>query len=81
MPCFVCGATLENVTPEADNQPYAGTVSTSPGHYGSTFWDPMSVDEELVVNLCDPCLRQRTDRLGIVTPTSRGAETYHPYTS
>lgn len=34
------------------------------GHYGSTFWDSVLGDEELVLNICDDCLRQHSERLG-----------------
>jgi hypothetical protein len=63
LPCFVCGTTLENVSEDVDNQPYRGTEFRTEGHYGSTFWDPFD-GEELILNVCDDCLRTRTDRLG-----------------
>lgn len=62
LPCFKCGKTLKNVFPEADNQPYEATVFLTEGQYGSTFWDSFD-GEELVLNVCDPCLRAHTDRL------------------
>lgn len=62
IPCFVCGAVLRNVDTAADNQPSEGTEFRTYGHYGSTFWDSLD-GEELVLNVCDPCLRARTDRL------------------
>lgn len=84
LPCLVCGAVLENVDsnwqrphghpPTDPNQPYGGTEFVTGGHYGSTFFDSFS-GEELVITVCDPCLRQRTDRLGWrrreTTPTER----------
>lgn len=72
LPCFVCGAVLENVCPDAQNQPYSGTTFWTPGHYGSTFWDPLD-DRELALNVCDPCLRSRTDRLAIYRASGNGA--------
>lgn len=64
LPCFVCGITLPNVCPDdVDNQPYGGTEFATEGHYGSTFWDSFD-GEELVLNICDACLRAHTDRLG-----------------
>lgn len=63
LPCFKCGKTLPNALSEADNQPYGGTEFHTYGHYGSTFWDNFH-GEELVLNVCDDCLREHTDRLG-----------------
>lgn len=60
--CFVCGRRLENAFADSDNQPYAGTEFRTEGHYGSTFWDSFD-GEELVLNICDPCLRAGTERL------------------
>jgi hypothetical protein len=63
LPCFVCGKRLLNVFPDiSENQPSEGTEFRTYGHYGSTFWDSFD-GEELVLNVCDPCLRERTDRL------------------
>jgi hypothetical protein len=63
LPCFVCGATLPNAFVDADNQPAGGTEFRTHGHYGSSFWDDFDGDA-LVLNICDPCLCARTDRLG-----------------
>ena len=63
LPCFKCGKVLPNVCEDADNQPYGGTEFLTEGHYGSTFWDSFDC-EELVLNVCDDCLRAHTDRLG-----------------
>lgn len=62
LPCFVCGAVLENVFDEAQNQPYGATEFRTYGGYGSTFWDSFD-GEELVLNVCDPCLEKGTTRL------------------
>lgn len=62
LPCFKCGKALKNTHIEADNQPYGGTEFRTYGHYGSTFWDSFD-GEELVLNVCDECLRQHTERL------------------
>ena len=56
LPCFKCGAALANVLDGSDNQPSEGTEFRTEGHYGSTFWDSFD-GEELVLNVCDPCLR------------------------
>lgn len=63
LPCFTCGKILENVCVDSDNQPHAGTEFRTEGHYGSTFWDSFD-GEELVLNVCDDCLRAHTERLG-----------------
>lgn len=63
LPCFVCGEELRNVFDEVDNQPSEGTEFSTYGHYGSTFWDSFD-GEKVVLNVCDDCLRSRTDRLG-----------------
>lgn len=63
LPCFVCDKTLQNVFEESTCQPYEGTVFYTEGHYGSTFWDSFD-GEELVVLICDSCLRKGSARLG-----------------
>lgn len=64
LPCFKCGETLLNVFPDEGNQPSGGTEFRTYGHYGSTFWD--SFDRtELILNVCDGCLRAHTDRLAV----------------
>lgn len=62
LPCLVCGKTLRNVDAGEENQPDEGTEFRTYGHYGSTFWDSMD-GEELVLNVCDECLRSYADRL------------------
>lgn len=64
LPCFACGAVLLNVFPTSENQPDEGTAFRTRGHYGSTFWDDFD-GEELILNICDPCLRAHTDRLAV----------------
>jgi hypothetical protein len=60
--CFVCGSSLVNVDEASENQPSGGTEFRTYGHYGSTFWDSFA-GEEVVLNVCDECLRARTDRI------------------
>jgi len=62
LPCFKCGRLLRNVCDESDNQPTEGTEFRTYGHYGSTFWDSFD-GEELILNICDPCLNEHKDRL------------------
>jgi hypothetical protein len=54
--------TLYNAVPDVDNQPSEGAEFRTYGHYGSTFWDSFN-GEELVLNICDECLRLHTSRL------------------
>lgn len=61
LPCFVCGEVLTNAF-DVDNQPQEGTEFRTYGHYGSTFWDSPD-GEELVLNICDSCLRAGKTRL------------------
>jgi hypothetical protein len=64
LPCLICGKRLPSVAINGyENQPYGGTVFATYGNYGSTFWDDFD-GEELVLNVCDDCLRERSARLG-----------------
>ena len=63
LPCFTCGTQLRNSVADVDNQPCGGTEFRTYGHYGSTFWDSFD-GEELVLNICDDCLRAAPSRLG-----------------
>lgn len=63
LPCIICGARLDNVWEHGDsNQPSEGTEFQTYGHYGSTFWDSFE-GEQLVLNICDDCLKKHSDRL------------------
>lgn len=62
LPCFKCGKTLRNAFSDQENQPEEGTEFRTYGHYGSTFWDSFD-GEELVLNICDNCLREHKERL------------------
>lgn len=63
LPCIVCGKTLQNAFQDSINQPSEGTAFTTSGHYGSTFFDSFD-GQKIEVNVCDPCLRQNTDKIG-----------------
>jgi hypothetical protein len=63
LPCLMCGKALLNSFEDSINQPEEGTEFTTYGHYGSTFWDSFE-GEELVLNVCDDCLRKHPERLG-----------------
>jgi hypothetical protein len=67
LPCFRCGETLTNVIDTQENQPCGGTEFRTHGHYGSTFWDSFN-GTELVLNVCDCCLRVYGDRLATQGP-------------
>jgi hypothetical protein len=64
LPCFKCGKDLKNVFPTSENQPDGGTEFRTLGHYGSTFWDSFD-GEELILNVCDDCLRVHSARLAV----------------
>jgi hypothetical protein len=55
-PCVRCGRVL-TLAMEGETMPWAGTVFTAPGNYGSTVFDPIMGGEELMVTICDDCLR------------------------
>jgi hypothetical protein len=63
LPCIICGTTLTNAFGDSVNQPSEGTEFQTYGHYGSTVWDSFG-GEEIAINICDECLRTRTDRIG-----------------
>lgn len=58
VPCIVCGAELENVERDANNQPYEGTAFYTHGHYGSTAFDQLN-GSMLEINICDKCLKEK----------------------
>lgn len=62
LPCISCGKVLENTWDGSINQPAEGTEFQSFGHYGSTFWDAFH-GEQIVINICDECLRTHTERI------------------
>lgn len=63
LPCFKCGQVLFNVSEDCDNQPSEGTEFRTTGHYGSTFWDVIDGNEDLILNICDACLNKHKDKL------------------
>lgn len=76
LPCFSCGRTLSSAIPGEDNQPSEGTEFRTYGHYGSTFWDSFD-GAALVLNVCDPCLREHGNRLA-TQAKPRQVTTYAP---
>lgn len=59
LPCIACGAKLESAAPDSGqgNQPSDGLCFHTPGHYGSTEFDPMD-GSVLEVSICDACVRR-----------------------
>lgn len=65
--CIVCGYQPEKAYNGCtDNQPYKATVFASTGHYGSTFFDPMTSGEFIEINICDECLNRAIDKQQIL---------------
>lgn len=67
VPCLVCGKNLKPVDP-GSTQPVGALMFLGHGQYGSDF-DPFD-GTELQVNVCDPCLRERSDRVLHVRTTT-----------
>ena len=61
LPCIVCHKALEPVNNTTVNQPNGGTSFCTPGHYGSTAFDPMD-GSILEINICDLCLVEAAKR-------------------
>ena len=62
LPCIVCDKALYEAFEGCSfNQPLDGVEFTSPGHYGSTHWDPMDEHVELAINVCDECLKAKRE--------------------
>lgn len=87
LPCIVCGVVKEPVfkdgvglsTPrypeQWEHQPYGATTFYTHGHYGSTFWDSFD-GEQLVVCICDDCLRKNHARLTVIKEKRRHPTVY-----
>lgn len=65
LPCIVCGKQLVNVLGEG-NQPEDGLACTTPGHYGSTVFDPID-GNYLEFNVCDLCMVRAGDQGRVLT--------------
>ena len=64
-PCFACGQKLAHAFTDESynhNQPSGGIAFTSPGHYGTTFFDP-SDNTTIEINICDTCLDRNKDKI------------------
>lgn len=63
LPCAVCGTQLEAALGDCGgiNQPHGGTAFYSPGHYGSTIFDPMD-GSTIEITICDSCVSDIRDK-------------------
>ncbi len=80
LPCIICNKSLTNVGHDNRyNQPNEGVVFYSRGNYGSTVYDQLPYDrEELVINICDECLKLKSEHLRVyeVTAETKIEHTY-----
>lgn len=70
LPCIACGTQLDSAAndPSFDHVPYAGTMFSTGGHYGSTAFDSFD-GHRLQIVVCDDCLRgHAAARVRIVAP-------------
>jgi hypothetical protein len=65
LPCIVCGFQPKPVGGDGHQPVSALMFDAGAGHYGSTVWDTMSRYRSLAVNVCDKCLIERKDRVGV----------------
>ena len=65
--CIVCGFQPETAYHGCNhNQPYKATAFSTTGHYGSTFFDSLSQNEFIEINVCDECLNKAVDKSQIL---------------
>jgi hypothetical protein len=62
MNCFKCEKALQSIFHDIDEvddcrQPSGGLIFTAGGNYGSTVYDPTMSAPELVIWICDECMR------------------------
>lgn len=67
--CIVCRQSLRNL--HMPNQPSGGVEFSSPGHYGTTVFDPMD-GSVIAVNICDGCLVSAGDAGDVLYCVSGG---------
>lgn len=75
VPCIACGRELDSAAndPAFDHVPYAGTMFSTGGHYGSTVFDSFD-GFRLQIVVCDECLKAHAEaRVRLVDP--KGAMT------
>lgn len=65
VPCIACGVQLKSAITQIDtvNQPNDGTVFSTQGQYGSTFFDTFDERESIEIVVCDACLRAHENRI------------------
>lgn len=71
--CFNCGAALKNLD-EDGFQPSEGLAFVTPGHYGSTVFDPMD-GTFLELAICDDCLKEKNFRVKLAAPVQNITKT------
>jgi hypothetical protein len=62
--CFKCGKKLESAFGEPDDGhriPNNGLIFGAPGNYGSRVYDPVMGAPDLVIWICDDCMREHHD--------------------
>ena len=59
--CIRCEKQLENILEGGPHQPVNGLAFSTPGHYGSTYFDPMN-GSYLELSICDDCVRWAHER-------------------
>lgn len=62
--CFKCAKKLEPVFGDQDNNyrtPRNGLIFGAPGNYGSRVYDPVMSAPDLVIWICDDCMRTYRD--------------------
>lgn len=62
LPCFACGEQLQPVFTMLTRKPAEAIEFCAHGQYGSTVFDPQD-DSQIQINICDPCLLARKDRV------------------
>jgi hypothetical protein len=75
LPCIVCGRDLLSCS--RPNQPLDGLSFSTPGHYGTTVFDPMD-GSALEINVCDPCLSEAGEKRRVLRyPAQQLTPGYH----
>lgn len=69
--CFVCDKELEAAfggsMSENDPQCSGALLFTASGNYGSTIFDPRIDEVELLINICDECVKAKKERVLVAT--------------
>lgn len=78
--CFTCGKELDPVWEGSKSQYNDAMMFESHGNYGSTVFDPFDSRLSLLIQICDPCVVERKDRVIHVTTTRPLPEcTFEPW--